>query len=114
MNVWFCPDCPWNHFPHPVYGWCEADDRAVEVHKTMLCPARVTPSDAGKWREAGWKSPDDILAALTALELRVRELRDSFTPMVDKGSGSYLNPRIVVARLDEALTRVTPPAGGDA
>ncbi|HKY57640.1 MAG TPA: hypothetical protein VJL80_06350 [Aeromicrobium sp.] len=59
---------------------------------------------AEKWREAGWQSPGDILDALTAVLLRVREARDSFVPMVDQGSGAYLNPRIVVARLDDALS----------
>lgn len=36
---WSCPDCPWVHRPHPVYGWAARDTRAIEVHRTMLCPA---------------------------------------------------------------------------
>lgn len=41
--VWSCPDCQWTHHAHPLYGWQRHDDRAVEVHRTMLCPARVIP-----------------------------------------------------------------------
>jgi hypothetical protein len=66
-----------------------------------------------KWREAGWSSPDDVLTALTALQLRVREVRDGFKPMIDQGSGAYLNPRVVVDRLDAALAG-RPPAPADA
>lgn len=39
---WACNACPWVHAAHPVYGWSKRDDRAVEVHQTMLCPDAVT------------------------------------------------------------------------
>ncbi|GAA1138586.1 hypothetical protein GCM10009606_17940 [Nocardioides aquiterrae] len=37
---WSCPDCAWMQTAHPAYGWAAHDDRAVEVHRTALCPAR--------------------------------------------------------------------------
>lgn len=42
-KVWRCPDCSWEQRAHPDYGWQKHDDRAVEVHQTMLCPSRFTP-----------------------------------------------------------------------
>lgn len=36
---WSCPDCPWVEKAHPKYGWQQHNDRAVEVHKSHLCPA---------------------------------------------------------------------------
>lgn len=43
---WSCPKCPWVHRPHPVYGWAAHDTRAIDVHRTTLCPARVTSPGA--------------------------------------------------------------------
>lgn len=79
-----------------------------DTNGILACARCAGAKSVEKWREAGWESPDDILAALTALLLRVREVRDSFVPMIDQGSGAYLNPRVVVARLD-AATRTLPP-----
>jgi hypothetical protein len=45
QQVWNCPACPWQHTAHPRYGWQRADERAVEVHQTMLCPSRVASPD---------------------------------------------------------------------
>lgn len=39
MEEWKCPNCPWSEKAHPTYGWQSHNDRAVEVHKTQLCPA---------------------------------------------------------------------------
>lgn len=38
LTEWECPNCHWVERAHPIYGWAKHNDRAVEVHKTMLCP----------------------------------------------------------------------------
>lgn len=46
MPRWDCPDCGWFQQAHPRYGWAPHDDRAVEVHRTTLCPERATKREA--------------------------------------------------------------------
>ena len=41
MAGYVCSGCGWTHQPHSIYGWQKHDDRAVEVHKSMLCPQRL-------------------------------------------------------------------------
>lgn len=43
LHGYECPDCGWAQKPHPTYGWQDRDDRAVEVHKTQLCPGGYQP-----------------------------------------------------------------------
>ena len=43
IRVWRCPKCDWFQQQHPHYPWSKDDDRAVEVHQTMLCPGIDEP-----------------------------------------------------------------------
>lgn len=36
--AWYCPDCDWAQVPHPIYGWQTHDERAIEIHRSILCP----------------------------------------------------------------------------
>lgn len=45
-DVWSCPDCPWEQSAHPTYGWLPHHERAVEVHREMLCPMRPGLEDS--------------------------------------------------------------------
>lgn len=38
-SAWTCPRCHWVQTAHPLYGWQQHDQRAIEVHRATLCPA---------------------------------------------------------------------------
>lgn len=46
--TWECPDCGWFQQAHPRYGWASHDERAVQVHRSHLCPRlRLIPPGLG-------------------------------------------------------------------
>lgn len=45
---WTCTKCGWQEMPHPTYGWQQHNQRAVEVHQTMLCSVLDEDADGGQ------------------------------------------------------------------